>query len=48
MTKPSDIESRLRKLEKGPDKNVLADMDNKAKAIADIVSAQALRLLKKD
>ncbi len=48
MTKPRDIESRLRKLEKGPDKNVLAAMDNKAKAIAGIVSAQALRHLKKD
>lgn len=48
MTKQSDIESRLRKLEKGPDKNVLAAMDNKAKAIAGIVSAQQLRLLKKD
>lgn len=34
MTKPSDIESRLIKLEKGPDKQVLAAMNSKARAIA--------------
>lgn len=34
MTKPSDIESRLRKLEKGPDKNVLAIIERRSRAIA--------------
>ena len=34
MTKPGDIESRLIKLEKGPDKQVLAAMNSKARAIA--------------
>ena len=34
MTKPSDIESRLIKLEKGPDKQVLAAMNSKTRAIA--------------
>lgn len=34
MTKPSDIESRLIKLEKGPDKNVLAIMERRSKSIA--------------
>ncbi|GKN38546.1 hypothetical protein NUBL22001_50290 [Klebsiella pneumoniae] len=48
MTKLGDIEFRLSKLEKGPDKKVLAFMDNKAKAIAGIFLAQALRPVKRN
>lgn len=48
MTKAKNIEFRLSKLEKGPDKKVLAFMDNKAKAIADIFFAQALRPVKRN
>lgn len=48
MTKLVDIEFRLSKLEKGPDKKVLAFMGDKAKAIAGIFFAQALRPVKRN
>lgn len=48
MTKAKNTEFRLRKLEKGPDKNMLAAMDKKAKAIAGIVLAQALLPVKRN
>lgn len=34
MIKSKDLESRVMKLEKGPDKQVLAAMNSKARAIA--------------
>ena len=40
MTKQSDIESRLRKLEKGPDKKVLAIMEIRSRTIAGSVLKQ--------
>lgn len=48
MSKRNNIESRLSRLEKGPDKNMLAAMDKKAKAIAGIVLAQALLPVKRN
>lgn len=40
MTKIKNIEFRLRKLEKGPDENVLAIMEKRSRAIAGTVLNQ--------